>query len=184
MKRFVIAVLLVSAVACGKRSEPAGGSGSGSGSAAGSAVGSSGSASTEPPIDDPTAPVVKAAFGGHVPAFPRLSKGGQTAAVVLEAQLVLTSVTTYSVAFVGTSGAPVVTPLVDAKLAQVLLEGSSSDGKPAKIDTAAVAAAASAVTKRLQDEGFSAFEKKIEELAVGEPTAAGPAKLQLAEAEN
>ena len=180
--RYVAVVVVL--LGCGKRaSEPTAGSASGSGSPV--SVGSGSGRVVEPMADEnPTVAVVKAAFGGNVPAFPQLSKDGNTAAVELDTQVGLTSATTYAVAFVGTAGAPVASTLVDGRLAQVLLEGSSAPGKPAAIDTAALAKTAGSITRRLQDEGFSAFEHKIEEVAPGEPIAAGPAKLSLAEADD
>jgi hypothetical protein len=181
-----VAVAVILCAGCGKRAEQSNPSGSGSPTprTADAASAAPSDTMTDPIADEnPTIPVVKAAFNGTPPAFPQLSKDGRTAAVELDTLVDLTGASTYAVAFVTTAGPTGTISLVDGKLAHVLLE-ATDPSKPPAIDRPGLARTAGTITKRLADEAFTPFERKIEELAVGEPNPAGPAKLQLSEADD
>lgn len=164
--------------ACGKKSgnEPAKGSG---GSVA---PGSQSTNGSDLPLtgDNPTTPLVAKAFGGAKPAFPQLSKDGAAAIVELETPVGLSGVTTYSVAFYVTANSvPRIVTLVDSKLVHLLIQSMETSAAPT-LDTDTMAKTATAITKRLADEGFSAFEGAVD-VPMSDTVTAGPLKLQIAE---
>ena len=188
----VVVALTVVSIGCGKHADRSDPTGSGSGSSPTTSLPVDATTTTTSPSDtitdpiadeNPTIPVVTAAFDGTPPAFPQLSKDARTAAVEVDTLVGLTGATTYAVAFVTTAGPTGTISLVDAKLAHVLLE-ATEPGKPAAIDRPGLARTASTIRKRLSDAGFSPFERKIEELAMGDPNPVGSAKLQLSEADD
>jgi len=180
MKRvMLVATLAIALWSCGKKKqELAAGSGSstpGSGSVNGSNV---------PPMVDenPTTAVVDQAFGGKRPAFPQLSKDGSAAIVELETPVGLSGVTTYSVAYIVAANAvPQPVTLVDAKLVQLLLH-SVETNTPPTFDKDTMSKTAATITKRLADEGFTAFEGSVE-VPMTDTIAAGPFKLQVTDAQ-
>src|ERR1043165_4033538 len=87
----VAVTVTLSLSACGKRADQSKPAGSGSppspppAAAAAAAPSPPADPITDPIADEnPTIPVVKAAFNGTPPAFPQLSKDGRTAAVELD----------------------------------------------------------------------------------------------------
>jgi len=177
----LIAAAAMLAVACGKHGTESNAGGSGSNpplhTGSGSAVGSA----TLRGDHDPTSAIVKQAFGGNQPAFPQLSKGGNTAAVELQTQVGLSGVSTYAVAFIPTNGAPHLVTLVDAKLVHLLLE-SLETGEAPTFDIVTLTRTATEITTRFAREGFTAFEGTVDELGVGDEISAGPLKLKVTEA--
>lgn len=134
---------------------------------------------------NPTATLVKDAFGGNAPAFPLLASDGSTAAVGIASPIGRSKVSTYGVAIFngwtaasdawGTSAE--VMPIVDQTMATMLLDSAMGEDAPAP-DRETLKAHAAAVTKRLADGGFSPFEGPAVALGAND-TPLGPVKLRV-----
>jgi hypothetical protein len=169
---------------CGRKPGPPG-SGSETGAEGSNRLPGAGSAHSSA-APDPTAALVKDAFGGNVPAFPLLANDGSSVAIGIASPFGRSEVSTYYVAFVtgwtatndAWASGPQAFPIVDTTMAIMLLDrAQGGDDAPAP-DPEALKARAAAVTKRLTDGGFSPFDGPRIELGPDE-TQAGPVKLRI-----
>jgi hypothetical protein len=176
MKPTLIVTLALVASACGKKKPDAA---TGSGEPSTNAAVPPGGTMGVP--DDPTPAVVREAFAGKPPVLPQLSKTGDVAAAELVTHVGLTGATTYGVGYMTTSGSTDQVTLVDAKLAKALADAPKDT---ATIDRDSLRRTAATITKRLNDDAFTPFGGKVDELAHGDPETVGPGKLQLVTSEN
>lgn len=193
MKRTDLAGLALLAVlgaaSCGRKpGTPGTGSDTGSGGSSAHAGGSGsgvGSSAPDGAASNPTAALVKDAFGGKLPAFPLLASDGNTAAVGIASPVGRSTVSTYGVAiFSGWTAASdawgtnaQVMPVVDQAMATMLLDSAMGEDAPAP-DRETLKARATAVTKRLADGGFSPFDGPAVTLGANDTTL-GPVKLRI-----
>lgn len=164
MKPIIASLLLIAALAACKKDKDAPKTGSASVPApvadapaavvADAPMGSGSAAGNLNPADfeGPTETVVKEAFGGKPPALPMLSKDGGLAAVDLSEAIGLSDMSTYEVGF--QDGKQKVDRVV-------LLDEKAATAEDLKV-TDKLKAAATALTKRLADGGFTPFEKHVE----------------------
>lgn len=149
---------LAGAGSCKSKSvAPNTGSGTGSEGAPPDATGA-GHAPRTPAAWNPTAALVRNAFGGNVPAFPLLARDGSAVAIGIESPFGRSEVATYSVAiFTGwtatadvwdSSAKPY--PIVDATMATMLLDSVMGEAAPSP-DPETLKIRAAAVTKRLTE---------------------------------
>jgi len=185
-------VLAVALAACGKKADPGHGSGSNVGSNPGSGSGvGSGSANVAnnlPAEGDPTPAVVNRAFHGAKPVFPLLSKDGNTAMFELSRPVGMSVATTYAIGFTSNgsdawSGVdePGLESLVDGMLVSLLLDAMDRGTAPT-IDLDTMSKAATRITDRIADDGYTPFEHAIGEVGVNDVIPAGPFELRVTEA--
>ena len=102
--------------------------------------------------------VVKEAFGGTPPNTPQLSRDGDVAAVNLNAPIGLSDSSTYEIGFLRRTGKRESIAVIDRALATKMLH----DFDPTTLDRAALSRAATAITARLTDGGFTPFATAID----------------------
>jgi hypothetical protein len=117
-----------------------------------------------PPAEPASYAFVKPAFGGTVPELPQLSRDGKRAAVASSVRMRSHhDIKTFEVGFLSDTGKLERVAVLDSDTADRLGEDPA-----AKVDTAAMAKAASTITKRLADGGFSKLATVIDQrLLVG-----------------
>lgn len=169
-------VLMLIAACGGKPADsPPSGSGSAKAGPGSNGIGPSGS--------DPAWVVVDRAFRNQRPAFPLLSKDGNTALVEIVTPIGQSGGSTYSIGAV-TAGAdawsggvdPDLVTLVDAKLVHLLLESET-----AVFDQESITKAARGVGDRILEGGFRPFDGVFDAIGIGDLVSAGPFRFKVTE---
>jgi hypothetical protein len=111
-----------------------------------------------PSVSSPSETIANEAFGGRAPELPRLSRDGTTAAVNASRVIGTTDMSTYEVGLVDRSRKLTRLVVLDLKTASAI----ARTGDTSKLDRAALAKAAAAITKRLADGGYAAFPTVID----------------------
>ena len=111
-----------------------------------------------PTASSPSESIANEAFGGRAPELPQLSRDGATAAVNASRPIGTSDVATYEVGLLDRSRKLTRLAVLDRKTATAV----ARTGDTSKLDRAALAKAASAITKRLADGGYAAFPTAID----------------------
>ena len=118
-------------------------------------------ADAAPPDGDPYETdndrLVKEAFGGKAPVLPQLSRDGEVAAIDRSMPIGLSDSSTYEVGYLRRTGKVDAIAVIDHALATAMLHPDT-----ATIDRPAVGRAATTITRRLADGGFTPFTTAID----------------------